>query len=229
METSEIFSVAQNNNGINSKDRVRDAGEVFTPDSIVCDMLKLCDDVDITTTFLEPSCGDGQFLIRILYNKLLKVVELPIEQREIGLFKAVQSIYGIDIQEDNIKNAKSRMLRIIKGEKVSTFDLNNKTNVVEINLGITLTDNIIKRINDILDTNIQVGNTLTGENNSGGVLYIRQYNYLENNKVSIIDVPFSNLDTEYNRIEKGTFDIFEEYSKSSSLNQNYSEDDEEDW
>ena len=72
-------------NGIKSKDRVKDFGEVFTPDKIVNDMLNLVDeqikDLDyITTTFLEPACGDGQFLIRILCRKLLKVAELPVDQ-----------------------------------------------------------------------------------------------------------------------------------------------------
>ena len=98
-------------NGIKSKERVKNFGEVFTPDTIVNDMLDLVseqlpeDESYITKTFLEPSCGDGQFLIRILYRKLLQVQELPIEQRQFALVKAVSSIYGVDIQADNVFNS----------------------------------------------------------------------------------------------------------------------------
>ena len=59
--------------GIKSKERVQQYGEVFTPDSIVNDMIDLVDeafagennDVEmspdeyISKTWLEPACGDG--------------------------------------------------------------------------------------------------------------------------------------------------------------------------
>ncbi|NCU41374.1 MAG: SAM-dependent DNA methyltransferase, partial [Candidatus Moranbacteria bacterium] len=53
---------------IQSKKRVRDHGEVFTPDFIVNDMLDLVKDEtkNIDSRFLEPACGDGNFLIEVL-------------------------------------------------------------------------------------------------------------------------------------------------------------------
>ena len=54
---------------IKSCERVRDLGEVFTPPKIVRDMCKLIPkDVwkKIDSTFLEPACGEGNFLIEIL-------------------------------------------------------------------------------------------------------------------------------------------------------------------
>jgi SAM-dependent methyltransferase len=152
--------------GIKSKNRVKQYGEVFTPDSIVNNMLDLVDkelDGDyISKTFLEPACGDGQFLIRILYRKLEKVIKLPVEDRALALIKALTSIYGVDIQEDNIIAARERMLDIIMGKKVKTFDIDS-TNVIEINIGINITDELLETIKYILDKNIVVGNTLEAQ------------------------------------------------------------------
>ena len=124
-------------NGIKSKDRVKDFGEVFTPDKIVNDMLNLVDeqikDLDyITTIFLEPACGDGQFLIRILYRKLLKVLELPVAQRPLALVKALSSIYAVDIQADNVKEARERLFKVATSQEVTTFDLDNKIQTIKI-------------------------------------------------------------------------------------------------
>lgn len=91
---------------IKSKTRVKKYGEVFTPDFIVrqmCDMLP--DDAwsDIDKTFLEPSCGNGNFLVEILARKL----KMASDERDV--LRCYRSIYGIDIQEDNVKEARGRM------------------------------------------------------------------------------------------------------------------------
>ncbi len=51
---------------IKSKKRVSDYGEVFTPDFIVDDMLDLVkhETENLESRFLEPACGDGNFLIK---------------------------------------------------------------------------------------------------------------------------------------------------------------------
>ena len=55
-----------------SRKRVRDHGEVFTPDFIVNDMLDLVkrETERIDSRFLEPACGDGNFLSEIMKRKL---------------------------------------------------------------------------------------------------------------------------------------------------------------
>ena len=114
-----------------SEERVKEFGEVFTPDSIVCNMLDLVDkqynnisDTEyINRTFLEPTCCDGQFLLRILYNKLLMVSKLPVEERELALVKAVCSVYGVDINEDNVLVARRRLQKLIFGQCVRSFDI----------------------------------------------------------------------------------------------------------
>lgn len=57
---------------VKSKERVADRGEVFTAEREVkamCDLVK--DETErIDSRFLEPACGDGNFLAEILRRKL---------------------------------------------------------------------------------------------------------------------------------------------------------------
>ena len=91
---------------IKSKQRVSDFGEVFTPAHIVKDMCDLVPAemwVSVDTTFLEPACGTGNFLAEILARKL----ELCKNWQD-GLI-ALKSVYGIDIQMDNVIEARQRL------------------------------------------------------------------------------------------------------------------------
>jgi len=91
---------------IKSKQRVSDFGEVFTPAHIVKDMCDLVPAemwVSIDITFLEPACGTGNFLAEILARKL----ELCKNWQD-GLI-ALKSVYGIDIQMDNVIEARQRL------------------------------------------------------------------------------------------------------------------------
>ena len=91
---------------IKSKQRVSDFGEVFTPAHIVKDMYDLVPEemwASIDTTFLEPACGTGNFLAEILARKL----ELCKNWQD-GLI-ALKSVYGIDIQMDNVIEARQRL------------------------------------------------------------------------------------------------------------------------
>jgi len=96
---------------VKSAERVRDAGEVFTPFNIIEDMLDLLPDDSWaphpSKTFLEPSCGNGRFLVVILYRKFdglrpLLDSDISAESKASYMLEAVSSIYGVDISEDNI-------------------------------------------------------------------------------------------------------------------------------
>lgn len=91
---------------IKSRERVRDRGEVFTPDFIVRDMCDLipAEQWTIEATFLEPACGNGNFLVEIFRRKL----QLCKDPRD-GV-KALASIVGIDIMPDNCEEARERLL-----------------------------------------------------------------------------------------------------------------------
>jgi type I restriction-modification system DNA methylase subunit len=76
---------------IKSKQRVADHGEVFTPSWMVDAMLDLvkAESERIDARFLEPACGSGNFLVRILQRKLaaaeLKFGNSDFEKRNYAL------------------------------------------------------------------------------------------------------------------------------------------------
>ncbi|RYZ88055.1 MAG: SAM-dependent DNA methyltransferase [Proteobacteria bacterium] len=101
---------------VRSKKRVSDHGEVFTPSWLVESMLDLIQEQDrIGARVLEPACGNGNFLVRVL-NRKLELVELKskrstFEKRYLALF-AVMSIYGIELLEDNVLECRKRIIDI---------------------------------------------------------------------------------------------------------------------
>jgi len=186
-------------NGIQSKERVKEFGEVFTPDKIVNDMMDLVDkqfgelsaEDYILKTILEPACGDGQFLIRILYRKLLKVAELPVDQRPLALVKALSSIYGVDIQADNVKNARDRMFKVTTGKEITSFDLDNVPKPIIVELDIEYTEQLLNVINFILENNIIVANTLEPDK-----VIFKSYHF-NGSKVSTASAILNSLDFEF--------------------------------
>src|SRR5215469_3786554 len=103
---------------IKSKKRVADHGEVFTPPGIVDAMLDLVKEETerIDSRFLEPACGSGNFLVRILRRKLaavqLKFGKSDFERRHYALF-ALMCTYGIELLQDNIAECRANMLEIL--------------------------------------------------------------------------------------------------------------------
>ena len=98
---------------VKSKERVQRHGEVFTNEREVKAMLDMVkqQSKSITATFLEPACGDGNFLVEILHRKLDSVKRLykqDKQQFELYSLRAVASIYGVDIQQDNVEEARAR-------------------------------------------------------------------------------------------------------------------------
>ena len=102
---------------VKSTDRVREHGEVLTAKREVEAMLDLVKNESerIDSRFLEPACGDGNFLVAILERKLKTVVTRYKTKKvdfEVNLLSALASIYGIDLLEDNIQLAIERMFEI---------------------------------------------------------------------------------------------------------------------
>jgi hypothetical protein len=84
--------------------RVKSTGEVFTPTSTVQHMLSkitIEQFQDPTKTFLDNSCGDGQFLSEILIRKL---------ENGSTVEQALSTIYGTDLMIDNVDLCRERLL-----------------------------------------------------------------------------------------------------------------------
>ena len=96
------------NNQIKSKKRVKEFAEVYTNE---CEVKAMCDLIpketwdNIESTFLEPTCGNGNFLVEIYSRKLERC-----KDEKDGL-KALASIVGIDIQEDNVHESRVRLMK----------------------------------------------------------------------------------------------------------------------
>lgn len=117
---------------IKSKERVRDLAEVYTAEREVRAMLDLVPDFSLTQTFLEPACGNGNFLIEILRRKLQahpatrayferdsdgRLASFPkggkAEEVLLLAIQAVSTIYGFDICSNNIAETQARLYAYI--------------------------------------------------------------------------------------------------------------------
>jgi type I restriction-modification system DNA methylase subunit len=83
--------------------RIQATAEYFTPTELVQKMLdSLPEELfsDSTKTFIDPACGDGQFLGEVLIKKLENGIALPV---------ALSTLYGVDIMRDNVDLCKKRL------------------------------------------------------------------------------------------------------------------------
>jgi hypothetical protein len=84
--------------------RVKATGEVFTPTELVREMLERIpveQFTDPSKTFLDNSCGDGQFLGEVLIRKM---------ENGSSFEEALSTIYGTDLMIDNVDLCRDRLL-----------------------------------------------------------------------------------------------------------------------
>lgn len=95
---------------IKSKKRVKGFGEVYTQEREVKAMLDLVkeESYQIDSLFLEPACGNGNFLVEILKRKL------SVCQSKEEVITSLSSIYAIDILEDNVVESKKRLYGLVQ-------------------------------------------------------------------------------------------------------------------
>ena len=110
---------------VKSKQRVADHGEVFTAEREVkamCDLVKQ-ETERIDSRFLEPACGDGNFLAEILARKLdvvtRKYKKSAYDWERYSLL-ALGSIYGVDLLADNAQICRDRLYSIWEKEYKAT-------------------------------------------------------------------------------------------------------------
>ncbi len=116
---------------VKSKKRVADHGEVFTNIREVNAMLDLVkqETERIDSRFLEPACGNGNFLAEVL-NRKLNVVDSrygksQVEWEHYSII-ALTSIYGVDILEDNAQECRNRLFDIFNDRYTNLFGQNCK-------------------------------------------------------------------------------------------------------
>lgn len=101
-----------------SKKRVKNLAEVYTAKREVVSILNLIPQEiweNNNSTFLEPSCGNGNFIEAIILKKIKNLnINKNQQQLEFDILNAVCHIYGIDICFENIKTCKNRIFKLIK-------------------------------------------------------------------------------------------------------------------
>lgn len=156
-------------NLVKSKQRVADHGEVFTPAWMVEAMLDLVKDETerIDARFLEPACGSGNFISRILQRKLaaveLKYGRSDFERQHYALL-GLMCIYGIELLADNVAECRAHALAIFA----------EYTNVSE-------GDDLYRAASHVLMTNILHGDALTMRS-GGQPIAFAEWGYLGKGK-----------------------------------------------
>ena len=160
------------NGQIKSRKRVSEFGEVFTNDREVEAMTALVPNrvQKLESTFLEPSCGNGNFLIAILERKMHKLAENFYDTKfkhETYTLVAVSSIYGIDIQSDNVEESRKRVLWTVINSIKELF--NDEPS-----------NGLLKGVKFILNKNILCGDFLTYTLNNGDPIIFSEWKLTDN-------------------------------------------------
>jgi len=98
-------------------DRVKETAEVFTPGFLVKRMLDDLDvnwdNIDNTKTFLDPTCGSGNFLVELAKRGVL-----------------LKNIYGVDLMEDNIETTKKRLTELYPDMSTEDLEFHLERNII---------------------------------------------------------------------------------------------------
>lgn len=210
-----------------NKDRIVELGEVFTPKETVIQMLNLPGVKEqtelLTSTFLEPSAGEGAFLTELLQRKMRVAFKKSstLEEYEDNILVGLSTLYGIELMEDNVEMLVMQMNTI--------FQQNYQEGIKSFNG--TVNDKVIKSAMVIIQANMAQGNALTKLDSSGKHLMFIEWKLLpkqegSRQQVQRTEFKFEDIiagETEPSDISPvGGFEVVEEISLFDFL------DDEED-
>lgn len=162
---------------VKSKQRVADHGEVFTAEREVNAMLDLVKNETerVESRFLEPACGDGNFLAEILRRKLAVVQKKyggPLKRHDFEMWSviAVMNIYGVELLPDNAAVCRDRLFKIWD----EAYTANCKTDV---------DDECREAVRYILERNILCGDALTLKQTSGEPIIFAEWSFVSGTMV----------------------------------------------
>ena len=145
---------------IKSKYRLTGFGEVNTSFQTIEHIIDLVGNeaMRYDSKFLDPACGDGNFLFAVLDRKLASFEGKPYKNITVckrKLMITLGSIYGIDKLKDNIVEARIRILKRFSDAYVKLFHSEIKKNT-------------LRSAEYIVSKNIIFGDALTLENYESG-------------------------------------------------------------
>lgn len=103
LSNEQIIKESTDRQLVRSSERQSDLGEVFTPSELVIEILEQLPDENWEDgkTFLDPTCGNGQFLAAVA------IVKMSLNHTNV-----LNSIYGVDIMQDNVAECRERLIAI---------------------------------------------------------------------------------------------------------------------
>ena len=170
---------------IKSKTRVEERGEVFTNEREVNAMLDMVkqETERIDSRFLEPACGDGNFLAEVLRRKL-DVVNRRYSKSQLEYeryaFIAVSSIYGVDIMQDNVEECRNRLFQEVDKIYTNRFKSDAK-------------DSFRNSIRYVISVNVLCGDALTLTDSAGAPIIFPEWSLVSGSKVKRRDYTFASL------------------------------------
>lgn len=179
-------------NLIKSRKRVADHGEVFTPTWLVDAMLDLVKDESerIDSRFLEPACGSGNFIVKVLQRKLTAVEckfgKSDFEKQHYALL-ALMCIYGIELLADNITECRENMLEIFADY-----------------LNAQESDDLYQAAFCVLSRNLVHGDALKMLASDGQPITFAEWGYLGKGKFQRREFRFDVLTGMSNHVEQGS-------------------------
>ena len=196
-------------NLVKSKQRVADHGEVFTPEWMVEAMLDLVKDQTetIDSRFLEPACGSGNFLVKILQRKLaaveLKYGKSEFERRHYALL-GLMCLYGIELLPDNIAECRANLLGIFAEY-----------------LKLEPTDDLYRAASYVLSQNLIHGDALIMQTHDKQPIAFAEWKSLGKDKFQRRDFRFDELSQSSKFSEKGSLFANSERSNLFSPTKTY--------
>ena len=166
---------------VKSKQRVADHGEVFTPAWMVEAMLDLVkgETERLDSRCLEPACGSGNFLVKILGRKLaameLKYGKSDFDRRHYGLL-ALMCIYGTELLADNIAECRANVLEVFAEY-----------------LSLDEADELYRAASYVLSQNLVHGDALTMRTHDGEPITFAEWGYLGKGKFQRRDFRLNTL------------------------------------
>lgn len=174
------------NEQIKSRERVSAHGEVYTAEREINAMLDLVkhETERIDSRFLEPACGNGNFLSNILDRKLAVVSRLYAKNKTLWQYNsiiAIGSIYGIEILHDNVLECRERLY-------------NQFYEIYKNNFPKSIDEDFCQSVRYVIDKNIVWGDALTyNQPDSVIPIVFAEWSALGNMKVKRRDFSLSNI------------------------------------
>lgn len=172
---------------IKSSDRVKDIGEVFTPKKTVDYMLdqpEIKEKINsLTATFLEPSAGEGAFLVEILRRKLnyAKAQSQTTKEMQNNFLLVLSTLYGIELMEDNIEMLVMNMNNLFGDMYFNTFEAEDQST------------KILKSAQTIISANMSQGDALTRKTATGKPIIFSEWKPIGKNKVQRTEYTFDSI------------------------------------